>query len=122
MNYFLKMNLEKVHQQSKSLSEYGYHLHSFYNKFSNLTKKEEEEKKILQQQESAQFAAFVGLNEEEMMNLLFPIVKSVFKMDNKKNFKMNELHVQRYTNGSSIDFVISDPSDKSLGVLVPVYT
>ena len=113
------MNLEKVHQQSKSLSEYGYHLHSFYNKFSNLTKKEEEEKKILQQQESAQFAAFVGLNEGEMMNLLFPIVKSVFKMD---NFKMNELHVQRYTNGSSIDFVISDPSDKSLGVLVPVYT
>ena len=77
-------------------------------------KSEDEEKT-----KSAQFAAFVGLNEEEMMNLLFPIVKSVFKMD--KNFKMNELHVQRYTNGSSIDFVISDPSDKSLGVLVPVY-
>ena len=105
------MNLEKAHQQSKSLSEYGYHLHTF-KFFNNQTKSKENVEK-----EKTQSAAFVGLNEEEMMNLLFPIVKSVFKMD---NFKMNELHVQRYTNGSSIDFVISDPSDKSLGVLVPV--
>ena len=52
------------------------------------------------------------------MNVLHPIVELMFKMD---NFEMDELHVQHFTNGSSIDFSIGDRSDRhTLGVLVPV--